>query len=88
MDLVYIWTVVLFIMILAITIPIVYRAGRAAQKAKDISELPEIAGTILIDTSDPDGPYLFLDLEKPVDMIGTKEKVICKVKTNGPDASR
>ena len=88
MELVYIWTVVLFIIVFVISLPIAYRSGRAKQKAVDISELPIVAGTILIETADPDGPYLFLDLEKPVDVVGTQKTVICKVTTNGIDSSR
>lgn len=83
MDLIYIWTVILFIMSFFIVVPIVYRTGRARQKAIDISNLPIVAGTILIDTSDPDGPYLFIDLEKPVDVIGERDVVLCKVMHNG-----
>lgn len=83
MDLIYICTVVFAIASMIIIVPIAYRAGRAKQKATDISELPMIAGTILIETSDPDGPYLFLDLEKPVDVIGSQKHVICKISTNG-----
>lgn len=40
-------------------------------------------GTVLIETSDPDGPYLFLDLSVPVDEIGKQDKVTFKVDTNG-----
>lgn len=89
MDVIYIWTVVLFVMAIVVLIPIAYRTGRARQKAIDISNLPIVAGTILIDTSDPDGPYLFIDLEKPVDVIGGRDMVLCKVMHNGvEDPSR
>lgn len=44
---------------------------------------PPVIGTILIETSDPDGPFLFLDLSMPVDQIGTYSEVLCKVDTNG-----
>lgn len=87
MNLIYIWTVVLFLMVIAILIPIAYRTGRARQKSIDISNLPIVAGTILIDTSDSDGPYLFIDLEKPVDIIGEQKMVLCKVMHNGTDES-
>lgn len=83
MDLLYIWTVILFLFIFVIALPIAFRAGRARQKATDISERPPVVGTILIETRDADGPYLFLDLSKPVDFIGTKKEVICKIDTNG-----
>lgn len=49
----------------------------------DHSEDVPVIGTILIETSDPDGPFLFLDLSIPVDQIGTHSMVRCKVDTNG-----
>lgn len=49
----------------------------------DHSEDIPVIGTILIETSDPDGPFLFLDLSMPVDQIGTYSEVLCKVDTNG-----
>lgn len=49
----------------------------------DHSEDVPVIGTILIETSDPDGPFLFLDLSMPVDQIGTHSMVRCKVDTNG-----
>ena len=93
MDLMYIWTVILFAMVLVIAIPIAFRSGRARQKAIDISERPPVVGTILIETRDADGPYLFLDLHKPVDYVGSQTEVVCKIDTNGvlrddTDASR
>jgi hypothetical protein len=44
---------------------------------------PPVIGTILIETSDPDGPFLFLDLDMPIDQIGRYREVVCKVDTNG-----
>lgn len=83
MDLIYIWTVVLFIGAFAIALPIAYRAGRTYQKGMDISMRPPVVGTILIETTDPDGPYLFLDLSRPVDYVGQQTEVICKIDSNG-----
>lgn len=83
MDILYIGTVILFVFILMIVIPISYKAGKTKQKAYDIALVPPTVGTILIETSDPDGPYLFLDLEKPVDYIGQHTEVVCKINTNG-----
>lgn len=40
------------------------------------------AGTILIETSDPDGPFLFLNLDIPVDELGLESEVVCKVMSN------
>lgn len=36
-------------------------------------------GTLRIDTSDPDGPYMFLELSKDVDTVVSKKYVILKV---------
>lgn len=49
----------------------------------DHSKDKPVIGTIIIETSDPDGPFLFLDLSMPVDQIGTYSEVLCKVDTNG-----
>ena len=38
-------------------------------------------GTLRVDTSDPDGPYLFLELLKDVGPISAKKYVILKVNT-------
>ena len=50
---------------------------------KKKNDKPPVIGTIVIETSDPDGPFLFLDLSMPVDQIGTHSMVRCKVDTNG-----
>ena len=36
-------------------------------------------GTLRIDTSDPDGPFMFLELSKDVDTVESKKYVILKV---------
>ncbi len=36
-------------------------------------------GTLRIDTSDPDGPFMFLELSKDVDTVSSKKYVILKV---------
>ena len=36
-------------------------------------------GTLRIDTSDPDGPFMFLELSKDVDTVASKKYVILKV---------
>lgn len=50
---------------------------------KKKNDKPPVIGTIVIETSDPDGPFLFLDLEVPVEKIGLLQEVVCKVDTNG-----
>lgn len=37
-------------------------------------------GTLRIDTSDSDGPYMFLELSKGVDIVASKKYVVLKVK--------
>lgn len=69
-----------------------YASGIKSQKTHDekyIKEsFPKTVGTLLIETSDPDGPYLFVDLNVPVDEVGSRKKVSMNVQTNGPDISR
>lgn len=36
-------------------------------------------GTLRIDTSDPDGPFMFLELSKDVDAVASKKYIILKV---------
>lgn len=36
-------------------------------------------GTLRIDTSDPDGPFMFLELSKDVDAVAAKKYIILKV---------
>lgn len=36
-------------------------------------------GTLRIDTSDPDGPYMFLELSKGMDTVASKKYVVLKV---------
>ena len=38
-------------------------------------------GTLRVDTSDPDGPYLFLELSKDVGPISARKYVILEVNT-------
>ena len=44
-------------------------------------ETKRIAGTLRIDTSDPDGPYLFLELETGVDEVMRTKVVSFEVST-------
>ena len=41
----------------------------------------EPIGTLRIDSSDPDGPYLFLELSSNVDIVKSKKYVTLKVDT-------
>lgn len=36
-------------------------------------------GTLRIDTSDPDGPFMFLELSKDINTIASKKYVVLKV---------
>ena len=42
--------------------------------------LPKQVGNLRVDTSDPDGPYLFLELTKDLDSVIKKNSVVLKVR--------
>lgn len=48
---------------------------------KGSNQKKPIAGTLRIDTSDPDGPYLFLELHTPVSEVMRYEQVTMDVST-------
>lgn len=60
-----------------------YLEGCAYKENKMKSKMPKKCGTVLVETSDPDGPYLFLDLSVPIDELGSQKEVIFTVDTNG-----
>lgn len=60
-----------------------YLRGCVCTDTKWASRIPKNCGKVLIETSDPDGPYLFLDLTVPVDELGSMTKAIFEVDTNG-----
>lgn len=74
---------VIAVMILVVVFFIGFLIGKATVEKHHKKNMPDICGTILIETSDPDGPYLFLDLEIPIDQIGSRDLVTCKVNANG-----
>lgn len=41
-----------------------------------------LVGTLRVDHSDPDGPFLFLELSKRVEAIVSKKYVVMRVKAN------
>lgn len=42
--------------------------------------IPRSVGTLRVDNSDPDGPYLFLELKRSVNYVATMKTVKLKVK--------
>lgn len=60
-----------------------YLRGCVFKENEMLSKMPKRCGTVLVETSDPDGPYLFLDLSVPVDELGSQKEVIFTVDTNG-----
>ena len=42
----------------------------------------KIVGSLKIDTTDPDGPYIFAEFNKPVDTIFLNKYVILKIDAN------
>lgn len=61
----------------AIGILIALAAWVSGYLARDASAKREKihCGTLMIDTSDPDGPYMFLNLSIPVEEVISKEEV-------------
>ncbi|NBK18139.1 beta-lactamase induction signal transducer protein [Anaerotruncus sp. 1XD42-93] len=64
--------VIILVIIFAIDIVIASIITKIITKPLDI-------GTLRIDTSDPDGPFMFLELSKDVDTVASKKYVILKV---------
>lgn len=60
-----------------------YFRGCVFKESEMLSKMPKKCGTVLVETSDPDGPYLFLDLSVPIDELGSQKEVIFTVDTNG-----
>lgn len=60
-----------------------YLRGCVFKEDEMLSKMPKKCGTVLVETSDPDGPYLFLDLSVPIDELGSQKEVIFTVDTNG-----
>lgn len=60
-----------------------YLRGCVFKEDEMKSKMPKKCGTVLVETSDPDGPYLFLDLSVPIDELGSQKEVIFTVDTNG-----
>lgn len=60
-----------------------YLRGFVVKENEMLSKMPKKCGTVLVETSDPDGPYLFLDLSVPIDELGSQKEVIFTVDTNG-----
>ena len=60
-----------------------YLRGCVFKENEILSKMPKKCGTVLVETSDPDGPYLFLDLSVPIDELGSQKEVIFTVDTNG-----
>ncbi len=40
---------------------------------------PKCIGTLRVDTSDPDGPFIFLEASKSINFIASKKSVMLKV---------
>lgn len=68
----------LFIGLLVATILLRY----TAKKLKKVMD-ERTVGELVVDTSDPDGPYLFLELHTTIDRVMKLDEVILGVDTSG-----
>lgn len=50
---------------------------------RNIFEKTPVSGTLRVDSSDPDGPYLFLELEENIDIVKRKDCITLKVDNSG-----
>ena len=68
----------LFVGLLVATILLMY----VAKKLKNVKD-ERTVGKLVVDTSDPDGPYLFLELYTTVDRVMKLDEVILGVDASG-----
>lgn len=57
-----------------------YFIGRMLERNTQ-AEMMQSVGTLHVETTDPDGPYLFLELSTDVSEVCSKEKVVLDVDT-------
>lgn len=81
----YDWVICIGAGVLVATVACIlgYFRGCVFMENEMLSKMPKKCGTVLVETSDPDGPYLFLDLSVPIDELGSQKEVIFTVDTNG-----
>lgn len=73
-------TAVLVTQLLWIVVVIfVYKVGVYNGKRAERAKTPPVAGVLKVETSDPEGPYLFLELHDDVRSIMRKDAVIFSV---------
>lgn len=53
--------------------------GLIFSRALRKKETQEILGTLVVDRSDPDGPFLFLELYSSIEQVEASEAVLLKV---------
>lgn len=68
------WFIYIISIILAFLIGVDITERRFADQRKN-----KIVGSLEIDTSDPDGPYIFAEFNKPVETIFSNKYIILKV---------
>lgn len=62
-------------LVIAITIVCIIGIVEIIYGVKHAAKNQEPVGTLRIDTSDPDGPYLFLELHTPIDEV-MKQQIV------------
>lgn len=69
-----------------------YAFGIHSQKIRDEKyfkdNIPLTVGTLLIDSTDPDGPYLFASLNCSADEVKNRSRVVMNVQSRESDISR
>ena len=67
------WIVLILVLVLAFILGFIFCLWRNDLRKRAV-------GTLRIDRSDPDGPYLFLELDKPLMMFEYGKYVVFRIK--------
>ena len=68
------WIIWIVLIVIAFKCGVVITERRFAKQCKN-----KIVGSLKIDTSDPDGPYIFAEFTQPIETIFKNKYVILKI---------
>lgn len=68
------WLIWIVLIVIAFILGVEVTERRFANQYKN-----KIVGSLKIDTSDPDGPYIFAEFSKPVEKIFSNKYIVMKI---------
>lgn len=71
------WIICIVLVVIAFIFGVEITEHRFAKQCEN-----KLVGSLKIDTTDPDGPYIFAEFSKPVDTIFLNKYVILKIDAN------